>query len=340
MLNLKKINSKYINMILVLVLIVFPFIGTNTYHLRVLIMVFIYSILALGLNIITGYTGQLSLGNAGFFAIGAYASAILTKEGIPFIAAFLIAGVIAGIFGFLLGLPTLRLSGTYLAITTLGFGEIIRMILLNWDSVTNGPLGISRIPRPSILGYQLTLPNNGIYYFALIITLLVLLGNYTLINSKIGRAFISIREDELAATFMGVNTFNYKILAFVLSSFLSGIAGSLYAHLLGYIDPITFTFDTSIMIVSIVILGGMGSLKGMFIGAFLLVTFPEALRFLSEYRFLVYGAILVLMMRFRPQGICGGQNKNSFNLLKGSNKIENFKKEGVKNAIFRSWKFN
>lgn len=335
--NIKSLNNKYIGFIILVFLTLLPLLGINTYYLRVLIMVFIYSILAMGLNIITGYTGQLSLGNAAFFAIGAYASAILMKSGLSFILCFIIAGIIAGIFGLFLGLPTLRLSGTYLAITTLGFGEIIRMILLNWDNVTNGPLGISRIPKPNLFGLELTLQNNGIYYFGLIITLLVLVGNYTSINSKLGRSFIAIREDELAATFMGINTFYYKILAFILSSFLSGIAGSLYAHLLGYIDPSTFTFDTSIMIISIVILGGMGSLKGMFVGAFILVTFPEALRFLSEYRFLVYGIILVVMMRFRPQGIFGGQNKAPFKLLKTTNqKKMNLEKEGIKNAIFRS----
>ena len=138
--NIKNVDEKYKLLVILLILLVLPFLGVNTYCLRVIIMVFIYTILALGLNIITGYTGQLSLGNASFFAIGAYISAIIVKNGVPFILGLVIAGVIAGIFGLLLGLPTLRLSGTYLAITTLGFGEIIRMVLLNWDSVTNGPL--------------------------------------------------------------------------------------------------------------------------------------------------------------------------------------------------------
>lgn len=318
--NIKNVDEKYKLLVILLILLVLPFLGVNTYCLRVIIMVFIYTILALGLNIITGYTGQLSLGNVSFFAIGAYISAIIVKNGVPFILGLVIAGVIAGIFGLLLGLPTLRLSGTYLAITTLGFGEIIRMVLLNWDSVTNGPLGISRIPKPNILGITFSLGNNGIYYLVLVVTILVLLANYNIINSKVGRAFIAIKEDELAAIFMGIDTFKAKRIAFIISSFLSGIAGSLYAHMLGYIDPQTFTFDTSIMIVSIVILGGMGSLRGPIIGAAILVVFPEVLRFLSEYRFLVYGVILVLMMRFRPQGIFGGQSKKPFKLLGKNNK--------------------
>lgn len=333
----KNIDDKYILLGMLFILSTFPILGMNTYYLRIIIMVFIYTILALGLNIITGYTGQLSLGNASFFAIGAYVSAILVKSGSPFIVGLLVAGVIAGIFGLLLGLPTLRLSGTYLAITTLGFGEIIRMILLNWDSVTNGPLGISRIPRPNFFGITLSLGNGGIYYLVLIITVLVLIANYTIINSKIGRSFIAIKEDELAAIFMGIDTFKVKRVAFILSSFLSGIAGSLYAHMLGYIDPQTFTFDTSIMIVSIVILGGMGTLKGPIIGAAILVIFPEVLRFLSEYRFLVYGVVLVLMMRFRPQGIFGGQSKEPFALRKKifSQRVKNRETGGTENAVSR-----
>lgn len=331
----KSIDDKYIILGILLMLLVLPFLGVNTYCLRVIVMIFIYTILALGLNIITGYTGQLSLGNASFFAIGAYVSAILVKNGMPFFVGLIIAGVIAGIFGFLLGLPTLRLSGTYLAITTLGFGEIIRMVLLNWDSVTNGPLGISRIPKPTIFGITFSLGNNGIYYLVMVITILVLIANYTIINSKIGRTFVAIREDELAAVFMGIDTFKVKRIAFILSSLLSGIAGSLYAHMLGYIDPQTFTFDTSIMIVSIVILGGMGSLKGPVVGAAILVVFPEVLRFLSEYRFLVYGVILVLMMRFRPQGIFGGQSKKPFTLFTEKEQ-DDVKIKGGKNAFSRS----
>ena len=331
----KSVDDKYILWGILLMLLVLPFLGVNTYCLRVIVMIFIYTILALGLNIITGYTGQLSLGNASFFAIGAYVSAILVKNGMPFFVGLIIAGIIAGIFGLLLGLPTLRLSGTYLAITTLGFGEIIRMVLLNWDSVTNGPLGISRIPKPTIFGITFSLGNNGIYYLVMAITILVLIANYTIINSKIGRAFVAIREDELAAVFMGIDTFKVKRVAFILSSLLSGVAGSLYAHMLGYIDPQTFTFDTSIMIVSIVILGGMGSLKGPIVGAAILVVFPEVLRFLSEYRFLVYGVILVLMMRFRPQGIFGGQSKKPFALFTEKEQ-DDVKIKGGKNAFSRS----
>ena len=298
-----------------IILLIIPYSGINSYIIRVMIMIGIYAILALGLNIITGYTGLLSLGNAGFYAIGAYTSALLaTRFGFPFITAMLSGAAMAGFSGLLLGLPTLRLSGTYLAIATLGFGEIVRMVLLNWDSVTNGPMGILKIPRPVLFGVELGIKNGGLYYLILFLLLLVIAFCYLIIHSKIGRAFVSIREDELAATLMGINTTRYKVLAFVLSAFISGISGSFYAHMVRYIDPNTFVFDTSIMIISIVILGGMGTLRGMILGAAILIAFPEFLRFFAEYRFIVYGLVLVFMMRYRSQGILGGQSKRKYKL--------------------------
>ena len=306
---------KFIFILLTIVILILPFTGINGYYLRIIIMICIYSILALGLNLVTGYAGQVSLGNAAFYAIGAYTSAILsTRFGINFFIAIVCAGLVSAIFGFLIGLPSLRLSGTYLAITTLGFGEVIRIFLLNFDKLTNGPLGISRIPKPSLFGFELTLVNNGLYFLVLILLTIILLACYFIINSKIGRAFIAIKEDELAASLMGIKTTVNKVLSFILSALFSGIAGSFYAHMTSYIDPNTFVFDTSIMILSIVILGGMGTLKGMIIGAIILVSFPELLRFVDRFRFIVYGIILVCMMRFRPQGIMGGQVKKPYKL--------------------------
>lgn len=306
---------KFIYFIITIIILILPFTGINGYYLRIIIMICIYSILALGLNLVTGYCGQVSLGNAAFYAIGAYTSAILsTKFGINFFIAMVCAGLVSALFGFLIGLPSLRLSGTYLAITTLGFGEVIRIFLLNFDKLTNGPLGISRIPKPSLFGFELTLINNGLYFLVLILLSIILLTCYFIINSKIGRAFIAIKEDELAASLMGIQTTVYKVLAFILSALFSGIAGSFYAHMTSYIDPNTFIFDTSIMILSIVILGGMGTLKGMIVGAIILVSFPELLRFVDRFRFIVYGIILVCMMRFRPQGIMGGQIKKTYKL--------------------------
>lgn len=301
-----------------IVLTLLPTFGMNQIIMRIVIMICIYTILALGLNILTGYTGQVSLGNAGFYAIGAYTAGICFEQfGWSFPLCMLAGILIAAIFGLLLGMPTLRLTGSYLSIATLGFGEIVRMVALNWDSVTNGPLGIKNIQRPEFFGIQLTLPNGGLYYLALFLVLITLIFCFLVVNSKTGRAFISIREDELAATLMGIRTTNYKVLAFVISAAISGMAGAFYASFIRYIDPNTFTFDTSIMIISIVILGGMGTLKGMFIGAILLVSFPEILRFMASYRFVVYGLILVLMMRFRPQGIFGGESKRPYAFVKG-----------------------
>lgn len=299
------------------IMLVLPYIVASPYLLRIIIMIGVYSILSLSLGLVTGYAGQVSLGHAAFYAIGAYVSALISVNyGLSFFITAPVGALAAALGGFLLGVPTMRLSGTYLAITTLGFCEIVRMVLLNWEKVTNGPLGVSRIPRPSILGKELTLANNGIYYLMIVLLLITAGCIAAIVNSKAGRALKAIREDELAALMMGINVTGYKIMAFVVSAFFSGLAGAFYAHMIRFIDPNTFTFDTSIMILSMVILGGMGTLGGMFLGAAALVSFPEILRFLQEYRFIVYGVILVLMMRFRPQGILGGQKRSKYKLPK------------------------
>jgi branched-chain amino acid transport system permease protein len=295
-----------------------PILGLPSYILRIGVMIMIYAILALGLNIPTGYTGQVSIGHAGFFSIGAYTSAILvTQAGWSMLPAMAAAAVIAGIFGFLLGLPTLRVSGTYLSICTLGFAEIVRMAVLNWDALTNGPMGIKNIPYPTVFGVEMTLRNYGSYYMILVMLVMTSVFVHLIINSKIGRAFRSIKEDELASMMMGVFTMKYKILSFVLSAIISGMVGAFYAHFMRYIDPNSFTFDTSILILSIVILGGMGTMRGMFLGAIILVSFPEALRFLEQYRFVFYGLVLVIMMRYRPQGLLGWRSKSPYEFPKG-----------------------
>ncbi|WP_273321924.1 branched-chain amino acid ABC transporter permease [Vallitalea guaymasensis] len=311
-------NKKIVYPIIAVLLAVLPFIISSQYILRIVIMIGVYSILSLSLGLVTGYTGQISLGHASFYAIGAYASALLSVNyGLNFFITAPIAALLAAVCGLLLGLPTFRLSGTYLAITTLGFMEVVRMVLLNWQSVTNGPLGVTRIPKPSFFGIELSTSNGGLYYLILVFVIITTFCIVGIVRSRMGRALMAIREDEMAATMMGIKTTYYKAIAFVLSSFFSGLAGAFYAHMIRYIDPNTFTFDTSIMILSIVILGGMGTIGGMFLGSMLLVTFPEVLRFLQEYRFVMYGVILVLMMRFRPQGILGGQRKTKYKLPKG-----------------------
>jgi len=290
----------------ILLLLVLPALGFNQYIMRIFIVIGIYTILALGLNILTGYTGLVSLGHAGFYAIGAYTTALLMMrlEG-GFFPALLGGVLLSGLCGLLLGLPTLRLSGTYLSIVTLGFGEIVKMIIMNWDSVTNGTMGLQGIPRPVLFGLELTLANHGLYYLMLGLLLLVTLICVTIVNSKAGRAFRAIKSDELAASIMGIRTTRYKILAFVISAAVSGLAGGFYGTLVGYIDHNSFSFDVSILIISIVILGGMGTFRGMYLGAAVLIAFPEIARPLMEWRFVIYGLVLIVMMRFRPQGLLG-----------------------------------
>lgn len=310
-------NKNILFTVLASILVCLPYILNNQYLMTIVIKIGIYSIFALGLNILTGYTGLVSLGHAGFVAIGAYTSSICAVNyGYGFVLSTIIGMVIAGVIGVLLGLPSLRVTGTYLSIITLGFGEIIKMIAMNWNSVTNGTLGIKNIPKPSILGVSLTISNHGIYYMTMMIVIFVSVFSIVLLKSKTGRALQAIRSDEMAALMMGIRITSYKILAFVISACICALGGSLYATLIGYIDPNTFNFDVSTMILSIVILGGMGTVRGMFIGSILLIAFPEISRFLMEYRFVLYGIILVIMMRFRPQGILGWKSTLPYYLSK------------------------
>jgi branched-chain amino acid transport system permease protein len=311
-----------IAVICIVVLMGIPYMGFNQYIMNIIIKIGIYTMLGLGLNILTGYVGLVSLGHAGFVAIGAYTASILAiKAGIGFWPATLLAGLLASIFGIILGLPTLRLKGIYLSIVTLGFGEIVRTVVMNWDSVTNGTLGVKNIPKPTFFGSSLTLANNGLYYLMLVLLTLITVFCIVIINSRTGRAFVAIKTDEMAGIMMGINVTYYKVLAFVISAFISAIAGSFYATLIGYIDPNSFTFDVSTLILSIVILGGMGTIKGMFLASIVLISFPEVSRALMDYRFVVYGVILVLMMRFRPQGLLGWKSQVPYKLS------ENIKKK-------------
>lgn len=290
----------------IITMIVLPLLPVDNFKMRMVIMVGIYMILAMSLNLITGYTGQLSLGHAAFYGIGAYTSAILSMRfGFGFLITAPIAAIIAAIIALLLGIPTLKLQGAYLAIVTLGFSEIVRIIALNWMSLTRGPMGIPGIPRPQILGYQVT-SSSGYYYLILILVVLTYISIQRIIKSRIGRAFIAIREDELAAQSMGISTLKYKIMSFTISAFFAGLAGSYYAHFVTYIDPQSFTFNESIQILSMVVLGGMGNMIGVMLGAVVLVLAPESLRFLEDYRMVMYGAVLILMMLVRPQGLLGG----------------------------------
>lgn len=270
----------------------------SRYYARIIYKAGIYVIAAVSLNLTCGFLGQLPLGHAGFMAIGAYTSALITKsfdfggEFLTFFIALLAGGVVAAAFGLVIGLPALRLKGDYLAIITLAFGEMIRVIINNL-SFTGGALGIKQIPRYT----------NFTWVYALcVITIFV---SYTLVNSKHGRAVISIRENEIAAESCGVNVTYYKSMTFTLAAFFAGLSGGLYAHYIATISPGVFDFNRSIEILVMVVLGGMGSIVGSVVSASVLTALPELLRTFDNYRMVVYSLLLVVVMIFKPSGLLG-----------------------------------
>jgi len=285
--------------------LVFPFIF-SMYQTNIMITGLIYVMLGLGLNIVVGLAGLLDLGYVAFYAVGAYSYALLNHHfGIGFWTALPIGAGVGVLFGILLGFPVLRLRGDYLAIVTLGFGEIIRLILENWNEFSFGPSGIANIPRPSLFSIQLSLQNATIYIYYLMI-LLVLFTIFVvnrLQDSRIGRAWIALREDEVACEAMGVDRRKTKLTAFALGATWAGMAGVIFAAKTTFINPASFTIWESIIILCIVVLGGMGSIIGVIVGALILILLPEYLRAFSEYRMLIFGGMLVLMMVFRPGGI-------------------------------------
>jgi branched-chain amino acid transport system permease protein len=297
-------HARAVSVVLVLFLVLLP-LFLNDYFRDVMTLTGMYVVLAVGLNIIVGQTGLLNLGYVAFYAIGAYSYAILsTTMGLSFWPGLAVGALTAGFFALLLGLPTLRLRGDYFAIVTLGLGEITRIILNNWDSMTGGPNGIAKIGRPVIAGYTLQ-RTIDFYYLVLAIAVVMVFAAGRLMSSRIGRAWIAIREDEVAAEAMGINTFRLKLLAFVIGSAIAGIAGVFFSAKMAFVSPESFTFFESVMILCMVVLGGMGSIPGIILGAVLLITLPELFRDFQDYRMLAFGAALVLMMIFRPQGLLG-----------------------------------
>ena len=294
--------------ILASALVAFPLVA-DRYALDLATQTGIYIVLALGLNVVVGQTGLLVLGYVAFYAVGAYTYAILaTGHWINFWAALPIAAFMAGIFGFVLGAPTLRLRGDYLAIVTLGFGEIIRIVLNNWDRLTGGPNGITDIPRPKIGSFEFS-SLTPYYYLVLAFAALTIFFVSRLNDSRIGRAWIAIREDETAAEAMGVNTTWLKLLSFALGATLAGLAGVFYAAKMGFVSPESFNFLESVIILCMVVLGGMGSIPGVILGAVVLYVLPEALREFQQFRMLIFGGALVALMVFRPQGIIGTKRR-------------------------------
>ena len=293
------------------VMLLMPLVG-SFYQTNIMISALLYVMLALGLNIVVGLAGQLVLGYVAFYAIGAYAYGLLNQFlGWGFWACLPVGGLLAILFGLGLGFPVLRLRGDYLAIVTLGFGEIVRLTLQNWTSVTGGPRGISDIPRPGFFGMSMDIAASTtyIYYLVLAAVVITIVVISRLKNSRVGLALQALREDEIACEAMGVDITRVKLSAFALGSCWAGFAGVIFAAKTTYINPSSFTFMESAMILSMVVLGGMGSRVGVVIAAFILILAPEYLRAFSDYRMLLFGAIMVIMMLFRPQGLISGERR-------------------------------
>lgn len=309
---MKKIDKKNIAIILALIL-VYTLVKVLTkmeiidsYLQLNIVLIGINIILAVSLNLITGFTGQFSLGHAAFMSIGAYTSAILTaKLNQPFILSLLISGSIASLSGILIGIPTLRLKGDYLAIATLGFGEIIRVLALNTDYI-GGAIGFNDIPQYT----------NWTWIFLMVVCTVLVVNRF--INSYHGRACISIREDEIAAEAMGINTTYYKVMVFAIGAFFAGIAGALYANYFYFIKPDSFGFMKSIDILVIVVFGGMGSISGSIVGAIVLSMISLFLQSIPELRMVIYSVILFIIMVYRPTGLLG---KGEFKISKKGAKL-------------------
>lgn len=317
-------TQRWIILGLILVALIWPFFGSRG-AVDIATLILIYVMLGLGLNIVVGLAGLLDLGYVGFYAVGAYTYALLAHYyGLGFWICLPIAGMMSALFGFLLGFPVLRLRGDYLAIVTLGFGEIIRLLLRNLTGLTGGPNGISNIPKPTLFGltFERTAAEGmqtfheffGIayssvnkviflYLVALLLALLALFVINRLLRMPIGRAWEALREDEIACRALGLNPTIIKLSAFTLGACFAGFAGSFFAARQGLVTPESFTFIESAIILAIVVLGGMGSQLGVILAAVVLILMPELMRDFSEYRMLMFGALMVLMMIWRPQGL-------------------------------------
>jgi ABC-type branched-subunit amino acid transport system permease subunit len=303
------------------VLLLWPALGASDATVNILADAGIFVVLALGLNVVVGFAGLLDLGYAAFFAIGAYAYAMLASPQfglhLPFWVLLLVGGTLAALFGLLLGAPTLRLHGDYLAIITLGFGEIVPQVFQNLTKWTGGPNGIGGLDFPSIFGYSFGLRALPYYYVTLAVIAVTILGVRNLRASRLGRSWAAIREDELAARHMGIDTTRAKLAAFAIGASFSGVAGVVYAAKLSLVSPDLFQFQVSVLIVSMLVLGGMGNIFGVIVGSLLLslvnsLVLPQANGIANalhvhvdfgQYHFFIYGAILIGIMLFRPEGL-------------------------------------
>ncbi len=278
----------------------------STYQTNIMTTALMYVVLGLGLNVVVGVAGLLDLGYVAFYAVGAYSYALLNLYfDMGFWAVLPLGGLFAAFLGIMLGFPVLRLRGDYLAIVTLGFGEIIRLVLENWSAFSQGPSGIANIPRPGFFGMEMSFDSGIVYIYYIVVALVVftIFVVNRLQDSRLGRAWLALREDEIACQAMGIDKTRTKLIAFSLGAFWAGLVGVIFAAKTTFVNPASFTFLESAIILSIVVLGGMGSIVGVIFGALILILMPEYLRALSEYRMLAFGGILVVMMVFKPDGI-------------------------------------
>jgi branched-chain amino acid transport system permease protein len=289
-----------------IILLFVPRVVANEYYLRVINNILLYSILTLGLNVVLGYCGQFHFAQAALYGVGAYVTACLMKDyHVNFLLALGASALFATVIGLLIGIPSLRIRGDYLALVTFAFGEIAHLIMLNWVEVTNGPMGIPGIPRPQLLSLRLT-SNSHFYYYGLILTILTYVITRQITHSYIGRALLAIRQNETVAAAMGINAAYYKMLAFAVSSFFAGVAGAYLATYLTFVGPLNFTLDESILMVEMVIIGGMANLPGSIVGVAVFVLAIELFRPIAQFRKVFMGIMILVVLIWRPDGLFTG----------------------------------
>lgn len=290
------------------ILLTMPLIFPKSYVMGIMCRILMYATLAGSLNAINGYSGQTCIGQAGFFCIGTYCEAIMaTRLGMNFWILLPIAGIVTSLLGLLIAWPTLKMKGMYLSIVTLGFSEIVRLIALNWEWLTGGPMGIKGIPVPSLFGFQIK-SSKTYYYIFLAIAVIFLFVTGRVIKSRVGRAWMSIREDQLAAKSLGVEASKYKALNFMYGAFWAGIVGAAYAPYVRFIDSTFFTLDEGFNILSMVIIGGQGTLVGPVVGSIIVNLLTEVLRPIGQWRMVAYAVLIIVMMWWRPQGLVGASD--------------------------------
>ncbi len=305
-------------LLLLLILILIPFLG-SPYLIYVVSLFSVFAIAAVGLDILTGYAGQVCFGQAGFVAVGAYVTAYLVKHGFSYWISLPTGGALAAVAGLMIGLPALRIRGHYLVLATLSFGYIIHLVLVHWESVTGGPRGLIAA-RPT---WPISFSEDQYFYFPIIlITISLVIIARNIVKSKYGRAFLAIQKDEIVSKSMGINLTKYKTLAFIISSFYAGIAGGLYGALLGFLDPLSFTILDSAYYIMMVVLGGRGTLYGAIIGAAFFTILPEVLRSAQKWQELSFGLIFICFLIFMPYGVMGFIQRYQVSFVEKIRKME------------------